>query len=161
MSSFICSAKHFLSVEKSIIRLFETPDYYITPDLYNVYPELQDTYKTHSVVMRFMDQLRSISVLCVTYQYAKHFEDVNKEIAKEMKALQVRQGRFELLNPVALSKALDCIDYQIEIDKLEAVRPLTEEEQKAMQFLSILKNRLSKHIIRNLPEYDQADWEVK
>lgn len=63
-----------------------------------------------------------------------------------------------MLNDIGLLKALQCINYQIE---LEYAGELTEPEKNALKNLKSIETQLSGIIISDLTEYKTADWFIE
>lgn len=151
MSSYICSPKHFNSIEYTLIERFKynRNDYFD----YNFSKDVQ-------VVRDYVDSLREINVLCVILQYKHHYVGVlDEQIEAERFFLKEKTSK-KLLNDFQLLKALECLSYQIEINYLKELRGLTELEQSSLDFLSGIKNTVRRKIINNLSEYNNAEWEI-
>ena len=72
----------------------------------------------------------------------------------------LRQGRDEVdtMDIFQLLKALRHVETSIDMELLSDIRPITENEQKAMDLLSRLIRSLMEIIVTNLPEYKAAQW---
>lgn len=172
MSSFICSPKHFSSIEKTVKSLFQSSYrgsdirsiylYFckdIVPELYN-HSDGFDQNKAMSKISDMCDKLRELNVLCCTYQYKEHYKDtIDKEISEQM-AIVNEEIMGNNLSKVVLFKALNCLFYQIELEHLEEVRPLTKEEKQAYDFFQVFTSKLAENIVSNMPEYDAAAWGI-
>ena len=84
---------------------------------------------------------------------------MNKEIQVQREIVHKRKG-FKELDIYGLYKALNCVQYQIEIEHLEELGGVTEEHKKALKFLEILQNWLAHHIAHKSERYDQNEWEI-
>jgi FtsZ-binding cell division protein ZapB len=168
MSSFLCSPKHFNSVEQSINQLTYSSNngFYFPYSIRNIYPKIYNK-RDHSFdaieaeVKTVMDTIRELSAVCVTLQYKHHYKGVlDTEIKEETEYLLNNRKEHDLLSPVALYKAICCISYQIEIEHLKELRELTQAEQNAIIFIKEMEDALCAHIVSKLPEYDTAKWSI-
>ena len=57
-------------------------------------------------------------------------------------------------------KALQCINYQLEIPHLTEIRKLTTEEELAIELLNEITGEIAMKIVRRLPEYNKAGWSI-
>jgi Tfp pilus assembly PilM family ATPase len=55
-------------------------------------------------------------------------------------------------------KALQCINYQLEIEHLKELRHLTAQEELAMELLHEITGEIAMKIIRSLPEYEKVQY---
>ena len=165
MSSFICSSKHFNSIERTVINLTQDQNFYFPYAFKCVYPELYEKrYYTQdridSAVTEIVNVLRELNVLCVSLQYKHHYPGtLDKEIS-EQKAIVSDRAQSANLSKIELYKALICVSYQIEEQHLTELRQLSQQETNALFFIKEMKGALSADIIRSLPDYDVAAWEI-
>lgn len=147
MSSFIHSAEMFNSVEHKILSA-KTSD--------KVW-ELREVSKAQ--IQSMIEQIRSISVLCVCLQYKHHYEGVlDVEIEKEIKSVNSTKEFKRMNSLVDLIKAMNSINYQIEINHLKDLRNLTDLENDALELFDKIETAICKHIVSNLSEYDNSKW---
>jgi len=166
MSSFIPSAKHFNSIERSVIFLTQSSNFYFPysfkdkfPKIYNKGHYSQDAIDAE--VKAIIDTLRELTPLCVTLQYKHHYQGgVDKEIAEQTAILKQENKGGEPLAKIGLFKALQCLSYQIETKHLTDLRSLTNEEENALFFVDELKCVLAVDIVAGLPSYDTEKWEI-
>ena len=117
MSSFICSAKHFNSIERALIKLTNGEG-------------------GGKQIRVFMDTMRDLSVLCVTLQYARYYKGkLDEEIAAQREFVK-EKTEIQRLSLPQLVGAMKCMRYQIEIEYLTELRPLTELENRCMGFMN-------------------------
>ena len=129
------------------------------PELYNMHTA-PDFAKAQSV-QELTNSLRSLNALCVTLQYAHHYEGrVDQEIKEQTDGLINEKSGGELLNKVQLFKALQCLNYQIETSHLTELRELTIDEANAMKFLDVFTDALARFIVSSSSDYDKAKWEL-
>ena len=165
MSSFICSAEHFNAIDHNLQRLINNDDFFISYSLKNVLPYWYDKrlYTFNAIEKEITDILNTIKdlqVLCVTLQYKDHYKgNLDVEI-QECKTFVRTKTEVKNLTVLGLYNALRCVDYQIEIDHLKDIRPLTEEEQNALFFLKEIIKDLAVYIIMKLPDDLTNTWEV-
>jgi hypothetical protein len=165
MSSFICSPKHFNSIEKSVIYLTQDSNFYFPYSFKNTFPELYDKrhYSQDKIdlkVKQTIDTLRELNVLCVSLQYKHHYPGtLDKEIAEQLEVAKMKDAGQSLTN-ISLLKQLQCLNYQIETEHLKELRSLTPDEENAMFFIEELKNALAMDIINKLPDYDKSPWGI-
>ena len=167
MSSFICNDKHFAYIAKGIIYLATKTDFYFSPELLKIAPEL-DRHKSTGKkdaqhrIDALTNNLRDLQVLCVCLQYKHHFPGtLDQEIQAHKQHLDYQQFTVEGLTLVRLYKALCCALYQIETHHLEELRPLTTDEREGLSFFTTLKIELSEYIIWKSPAFQNAPWEIK
>lgn len=166
MSSFIPSAKHFNSIERTVIFLTQNSNFYFPysfkdkfPKIYNGRHFSQDLIDKE--VISIIDTLRELTPLCVTLQYRHHYEGkLDKEIIEQTEILKHDKKGGEPLTKIGLFKALQCLSYQIETDHLKQLRNLTTEEENALFFIDELKNTLAVDIVSSLPDYEAQKWEI-
>jgi hypothetical protein len=137
MSSFLHTPNHFNSIENSLISLKQKK--YI----FNRISKLD--------ISECIDVHRKLSVICVFNQYKEKFD-----VEKNIKNLLDNKTACILLNPIELYKAIDSMEYQIEIQHLG--REITDDETRAINLLKDIKINLADFIIDKLPEYDKAKW---
>jgi|TARA_R110000868_G_scaffold74337_8_gene214965 hypothetical protein len=161
MSSFICSSRHFNSIEAAALRVLRESRYN-TFDLkavglykYDVTPK-----DTINVLTGLISSLRDINVLCASLQSRKHFEG-KLDFIIEAGLIEVRHGKQMVnLSDLGLLNALNCLDYQIELEHLTEIRTLTVEELRAIEFLKLFRNSLALFICGNLPEDKTNKWSI-
>jgi hypothetical protein len=161
MSSHICSSRHFNSIEAAALRV-------IREERYNTYDlKAVGLYKydltpkdTINVLTGLISSLRDINVLCVSLQHKKHFEG-KLDFVIEAGLVDVRHDKkMVTLSDLGLLNALKCLDYQIELEHLTELRPLNQEETKALEFLSLFTNSLAVYICSKLPEDKTNKWSI-
>jgi len=163
MSSFICNSKQFNSIEKAVTYLALGTDFYFPYSFKSVFPELYEKRKTGidtaaNKVTEIIDTIRQLNVLCVSLQYAHHYEGVLDNEIKEQTEIVMQRLECRALTSVELYKQLNCVSYQIEIEHLKELRDLTQDEENAMFFLREIQNSLASHIVHKSPAYDKAEW---
>ena len=158
MSSFICSAEHFNSVEYYLTQkeLGNDPIYCLRK-----LAKTANKSATSKEITGLVDTLRTLSVLCVSLQYRHHHKNgLDNEIAEQRKTLFNNKKPRIFLSDVSAYKAFQCISYQLEISHLTYIRPLTPEEELAMEFLHEITCEIAMKIVRRLPEYEKAAWSL-
>lgn len=169
MSSFICSPKHFNSVEWNLrnLLIYNTRDFYFPYELKAKYPILYN--RSGSVEMQenelqaVMDNLRELNAVCVTLQYKDHYiGSLDKEIQTQKDNLLNNRKAIKpaVLNTRGLYNALKCINYQIEIEHLKDLFGLNDAQRDAMSFLKEMINALAHHIVSQLPEEKGNNWSI-
>lgn len=168
MSSFICSPKHFNSIEWNLRELFNFKDFNLPYDMQNRYKGIySDSWQKKSpgavnkCIREIVDELRKINVLAVSLQYKHHYVGVlDKEIETQTNILlSERNIKPVALTPHGLYNALNCLDYQIELCHIKELRQLSESEEMAMAFINACKNQLAHYIVSKLPE-DINAWSL-
>jgi hypothetical protein len=166
MSSFICSPKHFNSLENAIISLTDDNNFRFPYSFKETFPTLYDSRNFTSAQIKqtageIVDTLRSLNALCVTLKYKHHYAGtLDTEIESQTRTLMSNKKAFTHLNKIALFKSLRCVNYQIEIESLKELRDLTELETNAMFFMKEFCDALAYHIIGGLDAYDKAPWGI-
>jgi len=147
MSSFLHSAKHFNSIEKSLIDLKKNNSAH--GFCYNV---------SKIDIEQVMKHYRKFSCICVTNQYAHHHDDINAELASCFQSLTSDQS-YVILKPIELYKAITSMEYQIEFNHLG--REFDDSEKLAVLKFNEIKMSLCDLIINKLPEYDNCrGWSI-
>ncbi|WP_270561474.1 hypothetical protein [Bacteroides cellulosilyticus] len=164
MSSFINSSKHFASVKKSIITLRYREKDIMKFKIARLLPELsvlnsRNQEMAEEKINEIIDTIIDIQVICVCLQYKHHYiGTLDKKIYETQEHIKGNLETGEILSKIALFKAIQSILYQIELEHLTDLRPLSQKEETALKFMDILKEALMYSIIRNLDEYDKAEW---
>ena len=163
MSSYICSAKHFNSIEKKIKDLVQDNDFYLPYSLKSIVPKFYNKQKNSlddifKEIENIINTLREINVLCVSLQYKHHYiGTLDKEIEREL--IDVKQKtEIKELSIHGLYNALSCLSYQIELEHLKDIRELSSEEKKAIIFLKEFKISICEHIVANLSKDKTNTW---
>lgn len=164
MSSFICSAKHFNSIEENTFKMIRFDRDFDCYQLKQDFPKLYDqrSYDESEIfkeVKSIVNELRELNVICVSLQYKNHYDDIDKEIKEQKELIYAGKG-YKHLNPAGLLKAFICVNYQIEIEHLEELSGLNDDQKKAMKFLNIMIEYLTYRIAISTPAYDSAEWEI-
>lgn len=166
MSSFICSPKHFNSIEASIKNLAYGSQFYFPYSFKQKFNALYEKRKAtfdnmDTCVNNVIDELRRLNALCVSLQYKHHYEGrLDKEIEEQTEILMNSKKEHKILNKYELLAAMKCVNYQIEEEHLKELRALTESEEDALFFMSEMINCLAMDIVTNLPEYEKAGWSI-
>ena len=165
MSSFICSAKHFNSIEESLKKYVNSRDFYAYK-LKNLYPVLfrpkEQLYETvEKQITDIVNELRKLNVICVSLQYKHHYDGrLNEEIKEQEEIAFDRSEGYKELSLHGLYNALNCLNYQIELEHLEELTGNKEAENKAYQFLQIMTENLAHYLVRKLPEDNTNRWSI-
>jgi len=162
MSSFVCNAEHFNSIELAVEKLIKNTDFH-TYDLkqFNLYRYDIATETIKDTVNKLILSLRLLNVTCVGLQYKENCSEKDFNLFREEQIKEViKPTKLLVLTPLGLLNALNCLDYQIELEHLTDIRVLTEEEQKAILFLTTFRNILALHICQNLPEDKTNKWSI-
>ena len=163
MSSYICSAKHFNSIQRKLSDSFQFDNNFnYMYDLKDNFPEL---YEVSSLTEReirdhvksIVDDLRTLNVLTVTHQY-KHLlkQSVRKEIKEQTDIVFNESDDSKNLSVHGLYNALRCLYYQLEVKHVT----MTPRQVKAYNFLQVLIDFLAHYIVRTLPDDKTNTWEV-
>jgi len=158
MSSFICSREHFNSVEYYLVQtqLSKDPIYCLRK-----LAKTSNKSATPEEITAFMDTLRELSVLCVSLQYRHHHKNgLDAEIAAQRKTLFSNKTPRVHLAEISAYKALQSVNYQLEISHLIEIRQLTPVEEQAMELLGDISNEIAAKIIRKLSAYEKAAWSI-
>lgn len=163
MSSYILPPVHFNSVETSIKNLLTDPEFMIVsyplPKLNYSKNTLQQRTKT---ITQTFNQIRKLSAICVCLQYRHHYPHgtLNSAIETETKMLIDNQKTAKPLSNCGLYNAIICIDYQIEIQHLEELRPLSQAEREAYDLLHELITAIAHLIAKIQAKSDPVQWEI-
>ena len=161
MSSFICSAKHFNSIEKALNNYFsgsKSSEY-----SYSFYKYLGGNATGDQIrekIKNFIDTLRELNVMCVSLQYKHHSEGTLDTEISEQRERVYSDNSYKTIDIYGLIKALACVNYQLETENLIEFRPLTESETTALKYLDDLKYDLCYYLVNTSPQYDKGDWEI-
>jgi hypothetical protein len=162
MSSNLLPPIHFNSVELGIYRAF----FIDTPTGFNPY-----RYKELSIfkikdpqelIGALMDEIRSLSALCISLQYKHHYQGkLDEEIERSQEELMSNKTAWEGLPIMGLYKAIQSIEYQIETKHLIELRGLTEPEEVALSWIKKVEGEIAERIINQLPEYRGSKWVIE
>jgi hypothetical protein len=165
MSSYICSPKHFNSIEEKLKNLVYDSNFYLPYSLKDILPKWYNK-KDNSFDVIFVEikniinSLRELNVLCVSLQYKNHYVGrLDQEIENELVIVK-QKTEIKGLSKHGLYNALSCLNYQIELEHLKDLRNLTLEEENAMKFLKEFKISLAEDIIRELEEDKTNTWSI-
>jgi hypothetical protein len=167
MSSFICSPKHFSSVENSIKHLAYGNNFQFPYSFKEKFPELYERKhyclnQIEDCISEIMDTLRGLTAICVSLQYRKEYAGkLDDEIAEQTNYLIENKWDWTTLSSVELLKAIECLAYQIETNHLKELRNLTEQEENALFFLKEMKISLAFVIVHETPSYKSAKWSIE
>lgn len=163
MSSFICGAKHFNSIEKALHRVAVNNEIYLSSDMKEICPAWytgDSKAEIEKEISQLVDTLRNINVLCVSLQYKHHYEGkLDQEITDQLNLVK-EKTKVKELSLHGLYNALRCLNYQIEIEHLMGLRELTPEEKNALLFLDTIMNLIAHKLVSDLPEDKTNRWEV-
>lgn len=145
MSSKLLTQDHFNIVEKHLLeRKSKDSDF-----LYNI---------SVSEIKETMKQIRLISIDSVSYQNeGKVSLDVSILKQEYLKPINIWTVKLSLIE---LYKALNCIDYQIEVEFIKRHRELTKEEIKALELFEKITYKVADYYIGRLDEYNNAKWSL-
>jgi len=108
-----------------------------------------------------VDTLRQLTAICVTLQYAHHYDGkLDEQIKAETDELMEHKKESRDLTKLGLLKAMQCINYQIEVEHLTELRQLTQAEQNALKFLRLMTDDITSDIVHNLPEYKTEKYSL-
>jgi hypothetical protein len=169
MSSFICSAKHFNSVQQKLYSVIaHRNDFYLPYSLRDKFPALHMPNKhtweaIEEELNNIMDNLRKINAICVTLQYAHHYPGaVDTEIMQETKQLmESKKDNSQAITDLGLYNALRCISYQIEIHHLEELEGMTDDYRNAMEFLEKIIDSMAHYLVSHITKSDSDNsWSI-
>lgn len=147
MSAFICSHKHFASIEQAILRRSMSRDRSIYAIAYGLgfYPD-RNQQKLEDGIKKLVQQWYRLNVETVCIKYGEP-DDQPETFG---------HGQVAELGTIPLLKALQCLDYQIETEQKE----LNEEEKAAMHVLQMTISELQNAIVSETKDYRDAQWEI-
>lgn len=144
MSSFICGAKHYNSIESALKE-------YIVNHSYN-------SDLTPLQITQFVDRLRELNVLCVSFHYKHHYEGtLNAEIKDQLEAVR-QKTTIKHLTLLGLYNALRCSNYQIEPEHVEGL--FDDMVNSTIPLLDKFMADIAKTICGSLPDDKTNTWEV-
>lgn len=166
MSSFINTSKHFASIQKSIMFLWNQKEKIFNYEIAQIVPEfsIMKGFKRSIVEEKFTEILNTIidlQVTCVFLQYKHHYiGTLDQRIQETKQEIKENLQLGTLLSKPALFKAIQGVFYQIETEYLTDLRPLSQEEKTALKFLKLLEKRLAYDIASNTDDYVKAQWSI-
>ena len=148
--TFIPSPMHFNSVELGIkegLHLVKC-----------IYPEVS-TIGVESI----MDSIRRITVLSVCLQHidAMAEGELDLSIRAETEYLFNNKLSNKQRSAIELLKGIECIISQIQFEPVEEIRDIEGTERFAMSFILNYTNYLKDLIIRTMPAFSEAPWEIE
>ena len=165
MSSFICSAKHYNSIEYKLHNHVYKDDFYIPYGLRDIcplwYTKRNSFYEAiFKEISNHIDTIRELNAVCVSLQYAHlSYEDLDEEVATQITKVKEITS-VKTLSLLGLYNALCCADYQIETEHLEGLRELTPEEINAMTFLHTMKQAVAFYILYKMENDKTNTWSI-
>src|ERR1035438_2955274 len=138
MSSYVCSAKHFNSLERGTIKVLmplkngdvstgKVSEYPFKKEFNQFFKDepngygLSGTWKKlcgdriKNEIPLIFDELRRLNVICVTLQYKEEYAGkVDTQIEFETEYLQTNKRDYKELSKHGLYNGLRCLHYQIE-----------------------------------------------
>lgn len=141
MSSTIHDSIHFNSVEKA---LGNTKEYNFDELCSVSIIHIENNY----TVAEFMDNVRKMICECVCRQYPE--DNIDKDIENQILILMGSKNKSIKLSEIDLINSLYSINYQIEKDMIEKIRPLTVVENDTLSILNGLYHRLAFEYVRDL-----------
>ncbi len=169
MSSYVCEPKHFNSIQGGIYTLLNYTGVHrlhFPYELRKIFPHQYSNdnkyIERRQEIKNVVDTLAKINVLTVCLQYKDKYIEGTLDAAIKEDTEQVlnRDGAYKSLTPAGLFKAIQCLDYQIEIEHLTNIRELTETEINALAWLKAMRNKVAEYIVINTPDYEKADWGI-
>ena len=149
MSSFICNAKHFNSIESNLIA-------YVHSSEFNKYSFGQDLTKDD--VIKFVDILRELNVMCVSMQYKHHYAGkLDAEIKEQLECVKSRTHTSPL-TLLGLYNALCCVNYQIEVEHVEGL--CDDLVNNTMPLLDKFIKDIAQTVVGKLPDDKSNTWEI-
>lgn len=167
MSSFICSNKHFVSIERGIVCMLQKNDFFPSFMFKKIAPQIYSYRRTSSQlaieeINSFIEILMELQVLCVSLQYRHHYEGhLDREISKQREILHIPCNNPMPLSPAGLYKSIQCALYQIETEHLEELRPLLPKEKDCLTFFRQFAINIADYIVSRLSEYDKSPWSIE
>lgn len=147
MSSFICSAKHFNSTEKSTYELMINPnfnEYWFRKYCKNI----DDLNLVEQTIKDIFSKIKYLNV----FSWCTQYEQFENEVAL-WSHVNKKTDVFKL-DRKGLYNALSCISYQIEEDRIK----INKSEKKSLEFLNDMRNAIARHLIKDIPANNE--WEV-
>lgn len=166
MSSFINSSKHFACIQKSIISLWSQRTSMLEYKIAKIVPELSvNRRSTREVVeaklTEIMHTIIDIQITCVFLQYRHHYAGkLDQEISETKKQIKTNLNNGKALSMPGLLKAIQCMFYQIELEYLTDLRPLSTEEEVTINFFRTLEKALVYEIATHTSEYENSAWSI-
>lgn len=156
MSSFICSATHFNSIQAKTIDLFLDQRFNAYSfNEYDLYNRPED--EVRKTLQELFTGLRELNVFAYHFQYRQHYETtLDQEIQAAL--IEINQKTpIRRLSFQGLYNGLACLNYQIEEDHLIGIR---EDLFGYKKFLEILKSNTAEFIC-SIAEEDKTNvWEI-
>lgn len=144
MSSFICSSKHFNSIERKLLSLVNSGDF-------------MGRFK-ESEIKSFVKNARELNVLCVSFQYKNHLDNgLDNEIKEQMEIANMKDGTKEL-TPLGLYNALRCLNYQLETHHLKGINDKLIND--TMPMLECFINFAAEVVCEKLPDDKTNRWSI-
>ena len=147
MSVMILSPLHFASIQKTVENLASNPQLgskYVWP----AKRAADQSGQTVGEISREMTQ--RLQILNVT-TYEERYDEVVNEIEPFMDV------KGQILEPVALFKAIESSLYNTQRDYLDMGNPKNAE---CLAFWEGLKSFLAFALVRGIPAYDKAEWSI-
>lgn len=147
---FIPSPLHFNSVERGIKEGLHL--------VRGLYPEVGPLG-----VESLMDDIRKLTVLSVCLQHIDAMAEGELDISIRSETAYLLNNKLsnKELSAIELLKGILCILAQIQSEQIEEIRDIEERERFALSFLFNYINYLKDLIIRTIPAFSEAPWEIE
>lgn len=147
---FIPSPLHFNSVERGIKEGLHL--------VRGLYPEVGPLR-----VESLMDDIRKLTVLSVCLQHIDAMAEGELDISIRSETAYLLNNKLsnKELSAIELLKGILCILAQIQSEQIEEIRDIEERERFALSFLFNYINYLKDLIIRTIPAFSEAPWEIE
>lgn len=157
MSSQTNDSRHFNSVERALQQDATSNRQYCCQPLRNALREARKETddEKNQFVTEFIDTLRQLQPRFVFAQYDMGSPE------SEILYLMTNKQDFTPLTNMGLYKALECIDYQMEMEYIGGPDKLSPKEAEALRLLKECINEMAKHICRGLHAYEREEWTIK
>lgn len=112
------------------------------------------------ILSNMFNTLRELQVVCVSLQYRHHYDGrLDREISEQLTAVRT-STKVQHLTPSALRRGLQCILYQIEPEHLTELRPLTPDEQGALDLAREIINTIAGYYADQVSEKAGDRWSI-
>ena len=160
MSSYVCPPTHFAAIRTTLRYMLQQGGERDRRALWPLVLELQhsDGKSPFSDASELVNDWHELNMDSVAIQYRE-----NRDKVADLHELQQANKPGEVLDLGSLYNALRCLLYQIEVETMEGMRPLSQREKQAMDLLERTRNAVAYVLAESSSEhvYARYSWTVE
>lgn len=166
MSSFICTPKHFNTIENEFSKYYFKTDPQTTLhpfDKFGLNSWSHSKGTDEKKIKEIFTDLRELNVLSYLCQYIHHenyeigSDEFKAEILQQTKYLNT-ETEVKELTLLGFYRGLGCLQYQIEPENIDTDIETRLDIKTLLEFLHVALERIAHTICGNLPDDNTNNW---